>query len=128
METADIAADASGITMLRARRIFFMTGIIERLGNQRALERDIVSAAGTEGLINRPTNRAMVDNAIIRRRHAHAVKRGAGNISGPHANVANDDIRSAKHPEIIFAKANAFPWSGLAGNGEVRIGRTDDQP
>ena len=105
-----------------------MPRIVERLGDQRALERDIFRAARAEGFVNRPTDGAMVNDAVIRRSHAHAVERGAGNISRPHANVADDDIRRAQHSEIIFAEADALARRRLPGDGEVGIRRMNDEP
>ena len=127
MKAADVAADTRGVTVLRAERIFFMASVVESFGDQVALERDIFSAARTEGFIKRPTDGAMVNDAIVAGGHPHAVEGHAGKISWSDAHVAHDDIRCAEHPHVVFAEAYACAGCSLSSNGEIGIRFADDE-
>jgi len=65
VETADVASDAGRVAVLRPGRVFLVAGLVERLGDQGALQRDVLRAARAERLIQRPTDRAVVSDTVI---------------------------------------------------------------
>ena len=105
-----------------------MTGLVQRLRNQRALQCDVFRAARTERFVEGPTDRAVVNDAVIAGGHAHAIERRAGKVAGAHADVTDDDVGRAQHAHVVFAEADAFAGRGLAGDGEIGIGFADDEP
>ena len=127
MKAADVAADARGVTVLRADGIFFVPRFVKGFGDQRALERDVVCATRADGFVERPTDGAMINDAIVAGGHAHAVERHAGKIAGADAKVACDDIGCAQHAEVVFAKTDAFAGRSLARDGQIGICLPDDE-
>jgi len=99
---------------------------IQGLRNQRVLERGVLGAARAESFIHRPTDGAVIDDAVVGEGHAHAVKCLSGHVAGPNADIADDYIVRGVEAKVVLAKANAFAWRGLSGEGGKGV--SNDQP
>src|SRR5690606_23745875 len=82
MKTANVPADARRVTVLRARRIILVPGRVQRFRNQRALNRNVLRPTRADRLIHRPTDRTMVDDAVVARSQAHPVQCLARRVPG----------------------------------------------
>src|SRR5262245_22706053 len=73
MEAADVAADGGGVTVTGASGVVLMTGNVEGLGDEAALEGDVLGGAGAEGFVDGPANRAVVDDVVVGGGQTHAI-------------------------------------------------------
>ena len=72
-----IASDGGRISMFHVVSLLYklgvMPGIVQRLGNERALQCDIFCIAGTERFVDRPAHRAMIHDTVIVPGHTQSV-------------------------------------------------------
>ena len=67
-------ADGSGIAVPRTRAIVRMTGLVQRLTNQRMLQGQSLTATTGESLVDSPRNGAVVHDGMVVACHSHTVQ------------------------------------------------------
>jgi hypothetical protein len=65
VERADVAADAARVAVLGPGRIVFVAGDIERLGDRRALQRDVLARSRAERLVEDSVDGTVIDDAVV---------------------------------------------------------------
>jgi len=122
---ADLAADGAGEGVgleLGAIGGGVMVGMLEGLGDEVALERDVAAVAGARALVDRPADRAVVDDGVIGAdAHADAVHRGLRRLAEPLPHEAHDDVVGAADTGGVVGETDALTGRGLAGDGHIGI-------
>ena len=91
-----------------------MHGIVQGFSDDIPLERQICGASGGKALIRRPRDRAVIDNGMVARGHAHAAVRGAIAVTDTHTDIADHNILRAHRAEIIVYERDAVAGGGLS--------------
>src|ERR1017187_2633748 len=137
MVAADFAADGRGervfLITIRAAgrgafRIVVVIGMLQRLGNDVVLERDHrrLAANGaalprTARLVNRPTDRAMINDRVRGISQPDSIHRLLARVAETTAHETHDDIIATAHPRAPVREANALARRGLAGHGQIAV-------
>ena len=98
-----------------------MAGVAQALRNQTPLYREAFATINRATLIDRPADRAVVDDQVLTLRTAQAVGIASAVVADTEAQVAHDDIAGAnRHREA--GDADALTRSSLSCYGEVALG------
>ena len=94
VETTDIAADGGRIAMPRSARIILMIRDVQRFRNQRSLQSQVLAAAATKRLVNRPADAGMIQDTMVTARKAHAIVSRA--VTQTNAHKAHNHVLTGK--------------------------------
>ena len=120
MKTADVAADAGRVAVLRPFLVLLVSRYIQGLRDQSTLQGNVLGSSRTERLVLSPANRAMVDDAVVAACHPHAVQGDACRIARSNPQESQDAIMRPKQPQIVVGDANPFAGSGLTCKSQIR--------
>ena len=81
VEAADVPAYRACEAMGTSTVVVIVTSDIEGLGDQIALERDVLGPARAEGLVDGPRDRTVINDTVIADGQAHSVHCLAGQIT-----------------------------------------------
>src|SRR5581483_12089247 len=121
----DAPGDAPGERVPLARLVLPVVRDVQCLGDEASLHGDVARLAGTEPLVDAPTDRAVVVDDVVAAAGAGAVLRRPGLVADPDADVADDDVVGVGAAERVVLEADAVARGGLPGDGDVRV--ADDQ-
>ena len=107
--------------------IMRMAGNIECLGNQVSLERNVPGTARTEGLVNGPGNRAVIDDTVITAGKPHSIHCLTGQIPQTQTHKPHHGITPPESAKGVVAQTNTLARSGLSGNGQVLVFAAEDK-
>src|SRR5262245_51231778 len=106
-----------------------MIRVVERFGDDIALECDVARTTanraalpGTRGFINRPTDRVVIHDGMIRVTQPDAVHGLLACIAEPETHESHVHIRATRHAGAPTAQTKSLARCGLAGNRDVTIG------
>ena len=102
-----------------------MPGDIQRLGDERPLERDVFRGTRAEALIQAPADRAVIHDRVVASCESAAIDRLSAEVPGPVADEAHDGVLRTTEPQRELAQADAFARSRLAGHGHVRCRKSE---
>ncbi|WP_111640686.1 hypothetical protein [Marinimicrobium alkaliphilum] len=123
METAHVTADTGGETVHGTCGVVAVPGGVERFRDQGALQANVARVAGREGLVERPTDGAAINNGMVTARHANAIR----GITRPqaHTHMLQDHVLGTAQAERRAADQDALTRRRLARNSDEAI--TNDQ-
>ena len=120
MVAGQVAADRRGEGVRMA-----LEGVVQGLGDDAALEGGVAGGPAVEPLVDRPTDRAVVEDRVAAA-EPHAVVRSAGLVADPDPEVPDDDVaRPRRRPERVPPQADPVTRRGLPGDRQVGVGDGD---
>ena len=99
-----------------------MQAVIEGLGIQRPLQREVLAPAEVVIAVDAPGDGEMVEDHVVDIVRRHRVVALIGRlvlVAQANPQVANDDVGGAVNQERVVLETNAVAGGGLPGNGEV---------
>src|SRR6266478_3821518 len=102
----------------------FVETIVQCLGINRPLEREISAAPQIMVTVDSPRRRNVIEDHLIHVVGVDAIVTGGTRfiaIAESEAQVTNDYVRSIFNAKRVIAHANAIAGGRLAGDGDVRL-------
>ncbi len=86
--------------MAFARLILAVVSDIERFGYDAALQCNVPSAARTDGFVDTPANRDVIEDRMIGTGESSTIHRFTCFVTNTNSQVTQDDVMSSRQPNV----------------------------